>query len=85
MSSEIHKYIENEINKKENLFNAEVINFPNEINTKSLTDTEKNQINFWKLYDKSNKNEDGDQLKAVLGICMMFLSLVIMGIYSNFL
>ena len=84
MSSEIHKYIETEINKKENLFNAEVINFPNEINTKALIETEKNQINFWKLYDKSNKHEDGDQLKAVFGICMMFLALVVMGVYSNF-
>tara|TARA_Y100001980_G_C14260820_1_gene102367 strand:- start:29 stop:286 length:258 start_codon:yes stop_codon:yes gene_type:complete len=85
MSSEIHRYIETRINKKENLFNAEVNNFPNDTNIKTFIEKEKNQINFWKLYDKSDKNEDGDQLKAVLGICMMFLSLVIMGIYSNFL
>ena len=30
MSSEIHKYIETSIEKKQNLFSAEVISFPNE-------------------------------------------------------
>ena len=30
MSSEIHKYIETSIEKKQNLFQAEVIHFPND-------------------------------------------------------
>ena len=39
--------------------------------------------NIWKLYDKSNANEDRDQLKAVIGICLTFGSLFLMGLYSN--
>ena len=31
MSSEIHKHIEQALDKKENLFNASVIKFPNEV------------------------------------------------------
>ena len=30
MSSELHKYIENAIDKKRDLFNAEVLDFPND-------------------------------------------------------
>ena len=30
MSSELHKYIEKAIDKKKNLLNAEIINFPND-------------------------------------------------------
>ena len=30
MSSELHKYIETAIERKKNLFNADVISFPNE-------------------------------------------------------
>ena len=30
MSLEVHKYIETSLEKKENLLNAKVINFPNE-------------------------------------------------------
>ena len=38
-----------------------------------------NTNNFWKISDKSNN----DQLKAVIGICFMFASLILMGLYSN--
>ena len=38
-----------------------------------------------KLYDKSNASEDRDQLKAVIGICLTFGSLFLMGLYSNLL
>ena len=31
MSSEVHKYIEDRLEKNANLFNAEVINFPNDV------------------------------------------------------
>mgnify|MGYP001289760344 CR=1 FL=1 len=85
MSSELHKYIETAIDKKENLFNAEIIKFTNEkklTNSQSLTS---NDNSFWKLYDKSSAKEDGDQLKAVIGICFMISTLIIMGLYSNFL
>ncbi len=77
MSSELHKYIETAIEKK--ILNAEVIDFPNDKKIKKSEDLNMNNYNFWKISDKSNN----DQLKAVTGICFMFASLVIMGLYSN--
>ena len=77
MSSEVQKYIETALDKKKDLFEAEVINFP--INQKL------NNFNSWQLYNKSDLQEDGDQLKAVIGICFTFLTLIILGLYSNFL
>ena len=79
MSSEIHKYIETSLEKKQNLFNASVINFPND---KKLNKTDILNINahdFWNIGDESNK----DQLKAVTGICFMMGVLIIIGLYSN--
>ena len=79
MSSEVHKYIEEALNKNKNLFNAQVINFPSD---KSVDESEdikiKNNI-IWKINDKSND----DQLKAVIGICFMIGILLVMGLYSN--
>ena len=80
MSSEIHKYIETSLEKKQNLFNASVINFPSD---KKLNKTHVFNIDtrdFWNISDKSNK----DQLKAVTGICFMLGVLTIIGLYSNF-
>ena len=79
MSSEVHKYIETAIEKRQNLFNADVINFPNDkkINTTQIIKEKKS--NYWKISDESNY----DQFKAVTGICFMFASLIIMGLYSN--
>ena len=77
MSSEVQKYIEIALEKKKNLFKAEVINFPN---NKKLND-----LSVWQLYNKSDLKEDGDQLKAVIGICFIFSTLTILGVYSNFL
>ena len=79
MSSEIHKYIETSLEKKQNLFNASVINFPSD---KKLNKTDILNINthdFWNIDDESNK----DQLKAVTGICFMLGVLTIIGLYSN--
>tara|TARA_B100001027_G_scaffold143072_1_gene99674 strand:+ start:376 stop:609 length:234 start_codon:yes stop_codon:yes gene_type:complete len=77
MSSEVQKYIETALDKKKDLFEAEVINFP--INQKL------NNFNSWQLYNKSDLKEDGDQLRAVTGICFTFLILTILGLYSYFL
>ena len=77
MSSEVQKYIETALEKKKNLFEADVVNFPN---NKKLND-----LNSWQLYNKLDLKEDGDQLKAVIGICFTFLILIILGLYSNFL
>ena len=81
MSSELHKYIETAIDKRQKILNAEVLNFPSE---KRLNETKNFTIDtykFWKINDESN----GDQLKAVTGICLMFGALIVMGLYSNLL
>ena len=83
MSSEIHKHIEQSLKKNINLFNAEVIDFPKEKKKDIPKYFETANNNKWKLYDKSNANEDRDQLKAVIGICLTFGSLFLMGLYSN--
>ena len=79
MSSEIHKHIEEALDRKENLFNARVINFPNEVKINNSNNSESKDNNFWKISDKSNN----DQLKAVIGVCFMFGTLIIMALYST--
>ena len=37
---------------------------------------------YWRLHNKDNPNDDGDQLKAIFGICFTFISLFILGTYS---
>ena len=82
MSSEVHKYIETALEKKENLFKAEVLNFPKDKKNKSIKELETSSDDgFWKINDKSND----DQLKAVIGICYIFGALILMGLYSNIL
>ena len=81
MSSEVHKYIEDRLEKNANLFNAEVINFPNDVKVDSVKISKAKIDKFWKINDTSNN----DQLSAVVGICFMFGSLILMGLYSNFL
>lgn len=85
MSSEVHKYIKESLEKNENLFNAELINFPKEKKIKAKKNLGLGNNKTWKLYDKSNTSEDGDQLKAVIGICLMLSALIITGLYSNFI
>tara|TARA_B100000900_G_scaffold4323_1_gene3668 strand:+ start:1087 stop:1353 length:267 start_codon:yes stop_codon:yes gene_type:complete len=88
MSQEVYKYIETALEKKKTLFQAEVINL-NQAEVINLNQVKKNatkefkfqDLRFWKLNDKSNS----DQLRAVTGICFMFISLVVMGLYSNLL
>ena len=79
MSSEIHKHIEEALDKKENLFNARVINFPNEVKINNSNNSKSKDNNFWRISDKSNS----DQLKAVIGICFMFGTLIMMALYST--
>ncbi len=81
MSSEIHKYIETSLENKQNLFNAEVINFPNDKKLNSSENLEINSNYVWRISDKSNE----DQWRAVIGICFMFGALTLMGLYSNLL
>ena len=81
MSSEVHKYIEDRLEKNANLFNAEVINFPNDVKVDSAKISKAKIDEFWKINDTSNN----DQLSAVVGICFMFGALFVMGLYSNLL
>ena len=81
MSSEVHKYIEDRLEKNANLFNAEVINFPNDAKMDGVKISKAKIDKFWKINDTSNN----DQLSAVVGICFMFGALILMGLYSNFL
>ncbi len=79
MSSELHKYIEDAIEKKENLFNAEVLNFPKEKKIKVSNNIKLDKEGYWKINDNSNS----DQLKAITGICLLFGFLLILGIVAN--
>ena len=79
MSSELQRPINPTKEKELNLFNAQVINFPKEIEIKRDQNLKSDVI--WKIGDKSNN----DQLKAVTGICFMLGALVLMGLYSNIL
>ena len=81
MSSEVHKYIEDRLEKNANLFNAEVIDFPNDKKTEIDTNLTTKDQNFWEISDKSND----DQQSAIIGICFMFGALIVMGLYSNLL
>ena len=80
MSLKVHKYIETALEKKKNLFNAEVLDFHKEKKIKVSNEFQFQNINIWKIKDKSNS----DQLRAVTGICFMLVSLIVIGIYSNF-
>ena len=80
MSQEVYKYIETALEKKKTLFQAEVINL-NQIKKNVSNEFKFQNLKFWKIKDKSNN----DQFRAVTGICFMFISLVVMGLYSNLL
>ena len=79
MSSEVHKYIEAALEKNQNLFDAKVINFPKDQKLQRVKALETDVNSFWKINDKSNN----DQLKAVIGLCFMFGTLIIIGLYSS--
>ena len=79
MSSELQKYSKSVLEKKQNLFNAEVISFPNDNNLEKSKNLSSNAYNHWKINDETNE----DQYKAIIGICFMFGALVLTGLYSN--
>ena len=78
MSSEIHKNIESFSDKQKVLFDAKIINFSKEKNHNKNKLKKYDDLSFWKLNDESND----DQLKTVIGICLMLGSLFFMGLYS---
>ena len=85
MSSEIRQYIIEDASKKSEIFRAQVLKLP--IKKKFLTSKTSNidKCDYWKLYDKTNVHEDGDQLKAVMGICLVLGVFSFIGLYSSLL
>ena len=51
------------------------------IMTGNFSNTNNNE-GYWRLYNKDNPDEDGDQVKAVSGICFTFATLLVLGTYS---
>ena len=79
MSSEVHKYIEEALEKNQNLFDAKVINFPKDKKVYNTKDYEIKTEDVWSISDKSND----DQRKAVIGFCFLVGVLIVTGLYSN--
>jgi|TARA_B100000131_G_scaffold95175_1_gene92169 hypothetical protein len=79
MSSELHKYIETSLEKKQNLFNADVLNFPKNKKIENSQNLSFNSKTHWNINDNANN----DQLKAVTGICFMLSVLLLVGLFSN--
>ena len=79
MSSELHKYIETAIEKKQNVFNADVLSFPKNKKINNYQNLRFNNKTHWNINDSANN----DQLKAVTGICFMLGVLLLIGLLSN--
>ena len=79
MSSEVQKYIKKSLDKNQNLFDAEVINFPKDKKLHHVKALKTDVNSFWKISDETND----DQLKAVIGLCFMFGTLIVIGLYSS--
>ena len=85
MSSEIRQYIIEDASKKSEIFSAQLLKLPNK---KKFLKSKTNNLDkcaYWKLYDKTNIDEDGDQLKAVTGICLVLGVFSFIGLYSSLL
>ena len=85
MSSEVRQYIIEEASNKSEIFSAQLLKLP--IKKKILKSKNANldKCAYWKLYDKTNIHEDGDQLKAVTGICLVLGVFTFIGLYSSLL
>ena len=85
MSLEVRQYIIEDASKKSEIFSAQLLKLP--IKKKILTSKISNldKCAYWKLYDKTNIHEDGDQLKAVTGICLVLSVFSFIGLYSSLL
>ena len=85
MSSEVRQYIIEDTSKKSEIFSAQLLKLPikKEIFKSKITNLDKSS--YWKLYDKTNIHEDGDQLKAVTGICLVLGVFSVIGLYSSLL
>ena len=81
MSSEVRQYIIKDASKKSEIFSAQLLKLPIKKKLKSKTPN-LDKCAYWKLYDKTNIHEDGDQLRAVTGICLVLGVFSFIGLYS---
>ena len=85
MSSEVRQYIIEDASKKSEIFSAQLLKLPIKKKILKSKTTHLDKCVYWKLYDKTNIHEDGDQLKAVTGICLVLGIFSFVGIYSSLL
>ena len=85
MSSEVRQYIIEDASKKSEIFSAQLLKLPIKKKILKSKTTHLDKCVYWKLYDKTNIHEDGDQLKAVTGICLVLAVFSFIGLYSSLL
>ena len=85
MSSEVRQYIMEDATKKSEIFSAQLLKLPIKKKILKSKTTNQDKFTYWKLYDKTNIHEDGDQLKAVTGICLVLGVFSFIGLYSTLL
>ena len=85
MSSEFRQYITEDASKNSEIFSAQLLKLPIKKKLLKPKTSNQNECEFWKLYDKTSINEDGDQLKAVTGICLVLVVFSFIGLYSSLL
>ena len=84
MSSEVRQYVIEDASKKSEIFSAQLLKLPIKKKILKSKTTNLDKCAYWKLYDKTNIHEDGDQLKAVTGICLIVSVFSLIGLYSSF-
>ena len=82
MSSEVRQYIIEDASKKSEIFSAQLLKLPIKKKILISKTTNLDKFAYWKLYDKTNIHEDGDQLKAVTAICLVLSVFSFIGLYS---
>ena len=84
MSSEVRQFIIEDASKNSEIFSAQLLKLPVKKKKLKPKNTTLNECVYWKLYDKESIHEDGDQLKAVTGICLVLSVFSLIGLYSSF-
>ena len=84
MSSEVQQYIIEDTSQKGEIFSSQLLKLPVKKEILKSKSTNLDGCAYWKLYDKSNIHEDGDQLKAVIGVCLVLSVFSLIGLYSSF-
>ena len=85
MSSGLRQYIIEDASKKSEIFSAQLLKLPLKKKILKSNTTNLDKCAYWKLYDKTNIHEDGDQLKAVTGVCLVIGVFSFIGLYSSLL